>query len=256
MRPGHSLNPTGRFTDRAGAYVLHRPSYPADAIDAALDGLGEASEVIVADVGAGTGIASRLFAERGCRVTAVEPNAAMRAAAIPHRGVTWINGAAEATGLPACSTHLVACCQAFHWFDADRALDEFARILRHGGRVALLWNTRDGTDDATDAYYSVVGAHATEPPNSPWIDRNELRFITPLYEHPKFRNARVVHAGNEQRLTREGLVGRALSTSYAPKEGERFEAMRRDLHAAFDRHARDGHITLRYRTATHLAEAI
>ena len=254
MRPGHTLNPTGRFSDRAADYVRYRPSYPAGTLDAALAGLGEPERMTIADVGAGTGIASRLFAERGCRVIAVEPNTAMRDAAEPHERVEWREASAEKTGLADGSIDVVVCCQAFHWFDAGRALDEFARILRPGGRVALIWNSRDGTDDATEAYYGVVAAHATEPPNSPWVDKNELRFITPLYEHPRFRGARVVHTPNEQRVSRDGLVGRALSTSYAPKEGPAFEAMRRDLHTAFDRHARDGVYTLRYRTAAHLAE--
>lgn len=77
-------DPTRRFSDRADAYARFRPSYPASAIDAILAGLAPPATLEAADVGAGTGIASRLLGDRGVRVAAVEPNAAMRAAAAPH----------------------------------------------------------------------------------------------------------------------------------------------------------------------------
>src|SRR5688572_26600177 len=81
----YEMNPTGRFSDRAQAYSRHRPSYPAPAVDAMLAGLGEPARLSAADIGAGTGISSRLLAERGLTVHAVEPNQAMREAAEPHR---------------------------------------------------------------------------------------------------------------------------------------------------------------------------
>ncbi|HWT05379.1 MAG TPA: SAM-dependent methyltransferase, partial [Xanthomonadales bacterium] len=67
---------TERFADRAGDYVAGRPSYPAAALDALFDGLGDAGDVLAADLGAGTGISSRLLAERGAQVLAIEPNQA------------------------------------------------------------------------------------------------------------------------------------------------------------------------------------
>ena len=74
------LSPTTRFSGRAADYVRHRPGYPAAAIAAVLRGLGDPVRLVAADVGAGTGISSRLLAERGVRVLAIEPNAEMRAA--------------------------------------------------------------------------------------------------------------------------------------------------------------------------------
>jgi 2-polyprenyl-3-methyl-5-hydroxy-6-metoxy-1,4-benzoquinol methylase len=78
----YTLNPLNRFSDRAADYVKYRPSYPAVAIDRILAGLG--TEPLVADIGAGTGISSRLIADRGVRVMAINPNAAMRTAAAAH----------------------------------------------------------------------------------------------------------------------------------------------------------------------------
>ena len=91
------MNPTGRFTDRASDYAAARPSYPAEALDAIFAEMGDAAALTVADLGAGTGISSRLLADCGARVLAVEPNAAMREAAQAHAGVTWLAATAEAT---------------------------------------------------------------------------------------------------------------------------------------------------------------
>ncbi len=103
--PLHAMNPQDRFSDRAGDYAKYRPSYPAAAIDSILEGLDEPS--VAADIGAGTGISSRLLAERGVRVVAIEPNAEMRQAALPHPLVSFHNGTAENTNLPNASVKVV-----------------------------------------------------------------------------------------------------------------------------------------------------
>ena len=162
----HDLNPTGRFTDRTDDYVKYRPSYPKDAIDAILDGLEGRSGSVAADIGAGTGISARLLAERGLSVIAVEPNEGMRDAAEPHPGVVWRDGTAEKTGLEAASVDVVLAAQAFHWFRAEETLREFARILRPGGRLALMWNRRTHDDAFTVGYRAAIlevgGASAVE----------------------------------------------------------------------------------------------
>lgn len=76
------LNPQSRFSDRAQDYAKYRPSYPSEAIDCILAGLETSG--IAADIGAGTGISSRLLADRGVKVIAIEPNAAMKQAAESH----------------------------------------------------------------------------------------------------------------------------------------------------------------------------
>ena len=107
--------------------------------------------VRVADIGSGTGIFSRLLIEAGATVFAVEPNAAMRAAAEAAFGgqprFASLEGTAEATGLPERSVSLITCAQAFHWFDPAAARGEFVRILSPDGWCALIWNTpvRDGS---------------------------------------------------------------------------------------------------------------
>ena len=74
----YNLNPLTRFTDKVENYAKYRPSYPEAVIDKILEGLASPSQLVAADIGAGTGISARQLAERGVNVIAIEPNAAMR----------------------------------------------------------------------------------------------------------------------------------------------------------------------------------
>ena len=225
-------DPTARFTDRAGDYVLYRPGYPEAAADAILRGLGEPSKLAAADIGAGTGISSRLLATRGVRVFAVEPNAAMRAAAEPHALVRWVDGRAEATSLSEASVNVVLVAQAYHWFRMAEAVAEFYRILVPGGRLAVMWNSRDRRDPLTAAYTAAIREVGGEGPEErmdfepKWVTRGGL-FEPPAAEE----------FANEQCLDRAGLLGRATSASYVPKQGPEFERLGARLGEIFELHA-------------------
>ena len=98
----------------------------------------------VLDLAAGTGKLTRALAALGHRVTAVEPLPEMIEhlhAAVP--AVTTIEGTAEAIPVSAGSFDVVTVAQAFHWFDQLVALAEIGRIMRPGGTLGLIWNTRD-----------------------------------------------------------------------------------------------------------------
>jgi SAM-dependent methyltransferase len=241
--PRFELAPTTRFADRASDYALFRPSYPAAAIDAALEGLSLEPQRVAADVGAGTGISSRLFADRGIRVFAVEPNAAMRDRAEPHPLVTFVEGSAEATGLGPRSVELVVCAQAFHWFRPKEALAEFRRILKPGGRMVFLVNERDGEHLATRAYNAAIRSAAERELSEGMratVDDALLEAGLPADAKP-FPYA--------QTLSREGLIGRARSASYVPKEGPRYDQLLRGLEALWAAHRdAEGLVTLGYRT--------
>ena len=137
----------GDFTGLAGDYAKFRPGYAPQVATAILHYVGrDAATMDAADIGAGTGIWTRMLASRGLRsVVAVEPNDDMRAQGIEtSRGtpIVWRKGTAEATGLPGGSADLVSMASSLHWADFDRACDEFHRILRPGGAFAALWNPR------------------------------------------------------------------------------------------------------------------
>ena len=244
-----AMDPTGRFSDRAEDYRRFRPDYPAAALDAILAGTGDPARLVAADVGAGTGISAHQLAARGVRVIALEPNAAMRAAALPHDRIEWRDGAAETTGLAAGSVGLVLCAQAFHWFRARDAVAEFHRVLTPGGRLALMWNSRDREDPLTRGYVEAIHAVGGEhPAELRPFDRGVIAadgLFTPV------RELRFPH---HQILDREGLLGRATSASYVPRDGDRLARLRALLTTLWERE-RDAHgqVTMRYVTEVFLA---
>jgi len=247
----HDLNPTGRFTDRTDDYVKYRPSYPKEAIDAIVAGLEGPPVRTAADIGAGTGISARLLGDRGLSVVAVEPNQEMRDAAAPHPRVVWRHGAAEATGLDSDSIDLVLAAQAFHWFRADEALREFARVLRPGGRLSLMWNRRRRDDAFTAGYRAAI----LEVGGDSLVER--MDFDPALVAKSGFFSpARLVVFPFHQVLDFTALVGRAMSASYVPKTGPgagKVTELLRELHA---RHAdSQGVVKLMYTTEVYLAEA-
>ncbi len=137
----------GDFTGLAENYSRFRPAYSESVLTALLALCSRpVSKLDVADVGAGTGIWTRMLAARGCRsVIAVEPNADMRNYGEADSGefeILWREGSAEKTGLADLSVDWVSMASSFHWADFDRTVTEFYRILKPEGRFVALWNPR------------------------------------------------------------------------------------------------------------------
>lgn len=211
--PLYQLDPTNRFSGRTQDYAAYRPTYPAAAIDAILDGI---TPNTVADIGAGTGIATRLLADRDLQVWAVEPNAAMRATGREHPNITSWPGTAEQTGLADNSVDLVTTFQAFHWFKHDEALPELHRILKPHGRLAVVWNNRDRADEFTQRYGQVLQSVSSKP-----VGIERLSDVTPIRQaNHYFTNLREIAIPHQQALTIAALIGLAKSRSYTPQAGE------------------------------------
>jgi ubiquinone/menaquinone biosynthesis C-methylase UbiE len=250
--PLHQMNPRSRFSDRAEDYARYRPDYPVEAIAAISEGLDAAAQLQVADVGAGTGISSRLLAERGLRVWAIEPNAAMRRAAMPHPGVIWLEGSAEATGLADQTVDIVTCFQSFHWFEPVASLREFRRILKPQGRLAVVWNNRDRSDAFTASYTEIVKRLSNQHPAE-----SKMAAIEPLMESGEFCNQRESDFPYRQALDLPALIGRSLSSSYIPKDEASQRELGKDLDAIFKQFVDDsGYVYLTYRTQVFLAEGL
>lgn len=255
METGHpSESSLTRFTNRVEDYAAARPSYPADSIGAILDGLGKPiDELLVVDVGAGTGISTSLFAKAGVRqVIAVEPNEAMRQAIQPATNIRVQNGTAESTGLPDdLQADVIVCAQAYHWFDPPRACAEFARILRkpstfrdspttgsQGGRLALMWNDHDDEAPLSSAYVRLVrNASGMQGDDASTQLPHRQAARSPVVAAPFVAPPRVLTFPNVQRLTFEGLVRRARSASYVPKSGAAWESLERELRALHAQYA-------------------
>ncbi len=127
----------GSFGAAADVYDRSRPGYPVEAVRFVLpDGARR-----VLDLGAGTGKLTEVLLDLGLDVVAVEPSESMRVM-LPARAEV-LDGDAEHLPLADASVDAVVVGQAFHWFDTGPALAEIARVLRPGGTLGLLWNTRD-----------------------------------------------------------------------------------------------------------------
>lgn len=132
------------FERQAEAYERGRPAYPPQATGWLAAELRLAPGRTVVDVGAGTGKLTRSLVPSGAVAIAVEPVAAMRGVLereLP--GVEALDGTAESLPLDDAAADAIVAGQAFHWFDGQTALAEFCRVLRPGGRLGLIWNTRD-----------------------------------------------------------------------------------------------------------------
>lgn len=233
---------TVRFSDRVADYVRFRPGYPPETLDLLRDAVGLTTQSVVADIGSGTGISTELLLRSGAEVYGVEPNDPMRAAAEAQLAANprfhSVRGTAEATTLAAGSIDVVAAAQAFHWFDRDRTRAEFTRILRPGGYVVLLWNSRHvDTTPLLRGYEALLRQYATDydAVNHQNIDAAAVaRFYAP-------GSCTRVVLPNSQSFDFAGLRGRLLSSSYAPAAGDpRHEPMLAALRQLFDEHATVG----------------
>jgi ubiquinone/menaquinone biosynthesis C-methylase UbiE len=249
----HAHGSTSRFSDRVENYVRYRPGYPRKLLEALMERTGLGPGKAVADLGSGTGISATLLLESGCGVFAVEPNAAMRAAAEERLGgeprFHSVDGTAEATGLPDASVGLVTAAQAFHWFDRERTRAEMHRILWDDGLVALFWNSRktDSTPFLRD-YEALLRRFGTDYAE---IDHTRIgpESLAPFFGGPFERRV----FPNRQVFGFDGLRGRLLSSSYVPGPGHPdHPGMLEELHRIFDRHQQGGRVTFEYDTELYL----
>jgi len=196
--------PYTAFAEVAGAYERGRPGYPTQAVR----WLAGDDPADVVDLGAGTGKLTRELVALGHRVTAVEPLDEMRAelAAALH-GVRALAGSAEIIPLPDASADVVTSAQAFHWFDHATALPEIARVLRPGGRLALVWNSRDDRDPWMAQLSELIGNETV----------GEDDVSTPIDRTGRFETVETAEFVFEQLLDRGGLLDLVLSRSYCAK---------------------------------------
>jgi SAM-dependent methyltransferase len=244
-------DPKERFTDRVGDYVKHRPDYPGALYELLVREHGLAPEQTVVDLGAGTGLLARLFLERGHRVIGVEPNEAMRSAGdvelARFNGWRSVCASAEDTTLPDASTDVITAGQAFHWFDPVRTKRECIRIAKPRGLVVLVWNTwHQATSSFMRGYASIVERYTSDRFANHHSNPKQLANVARFFGG-EFQAESLPHA---QRFDREGLRGRLLSSSYAPKPGHpQHEPMIAELDRLFDEHHDgDGAVTFELRT--------
>lgn len=191
------------FGSKAAEYARYRPDYPVAAITWALEPVrtGNSDRPIrVLDLGAGTGKLTAGVLATGADVTTVEPDDAMRTELIkllPQ--VRSLSGRAEAIPLPDGSMDAVLIGQAFHWFDAARALPEIARVLRPGGTVGALWNIEDSNRQWVAELQRFSRSSVSTPPSV--AERNRA-----IPKHPAFGRYEWTDFRHSQRHTPQSLT--------------------------------------------------
>jgi SAM-dependent methyltransferase len=239
----------GAFSTKAADYATARLRYPAELFERLRASHALFAAAQIADIASGTGLFTAQLLDRGYAVTAIEPNAAMRAVAdaalAKHRKYRSIAASAEATTLADASLDLITAAQAFHWFDIAAVRREWLRVLKPHGRVVLVWNTRPLSDPLQKELDDLLGEFGGRRQAA--LDRRQdLAKVPSFFVAASFEHFELAHA---QELDRDGLISLALSRSAMPDrdtpEGQRAVRMLMQL---FDRHARGGKVGLTYRT--------
>ena len=245
-------DPTRRFSSRVENYVRFRPGYPREILGFLKSECGFSPRSIIADIGSGTGKLTELFLENGNPVFGVEPNREMREAGKRllkgFANFTSVAATAEDTSLPDASVDFITAGQAFHWFDRARCRTEFARILKPGEWIVLVWNDRKTqTTRFLVEYEHLLQTYAADysKVDHKQIDHDVVRNF--------FGNAPIKKAfPSAQDFDFEGLKGRLLSSSYAPEKGQPGHSeMLNDLEKLFNTHQENGRVQFIYDTVVY-----
>jgi ubiquinone/menaquinone biosynthesis C-methylase UbiE len=209
---------TKRFSNRVDNYVKYRPSYPKEIISFFEKEIQFNNKFIVADIGSGTGILSRMFLDNGNTAFGIEPNEPMRERAEEllkdYTTFKSVDGTAEQTKLENESVDLITAAQAFHWFDAEKTKTEFKRILKPNGYCCLIWNERLVTSAFEKAYEKLLLDYAIDYTSVNHKNIDEKKIAAFFAPHQFMQQT----FNNKQIFDFEGLKGRLLSSSYTPDE--------------------------------------
>lgn len=243
-------NPTTRFSNTVEYYVKYRPSYPQSIITFLQDKCGISTDKLIADIGSGTGIFTKLLLDNHYKVIAIEPNNEMREKAewllSSYPNFKSSNATAENTELEDHSIDVITAATAFHWFDRVKTHREFFRILKPSGWCILLWNLRRvDASPLMNEYENLLQKYGIDYVNVA-AEKLDEKIISEFYLPIKVG---VEKFSNMQRLDWAGFQGRILSTSYTPKPGHpNFDSMLQAAKKIFDQNQDQGYIEFFYTT--------
>jgi ubiquinone/menaquinone biosynthesis C-methylase UbiE len=245
-----------RFSHRVADYIRYRPGYPSALLDVLAKECGWRPGQVIADIGSGTGLLSKLFLDHGNRVYGVEPNTEMRAGGEEflrgYADFSSVDGSAEATTLGESSVDLVTAGQAFHWFDAPRARREFLRILKPRGFVVVAWNHRRISESRFgQEYEDLLVRYGTD------YARVKEAYPETAAMQSFFGDAKLQarELPNFQEFDFHGLTGRLRSSSYAPEVGHaNYAPMMNRLQELFDANQVRGSVRMTYTTQIYFGQ--
>lgn len=243
-------NSTTRFSSRVDDYVKYRPHYPIEILDLLAAKCDMAPESVIADIGSGTGILTKMFLDNGNPVIGVEPNKEMREAGEEYLSeyarFNSVDGTSETTRLPAGAVDIIVAGQAFHWFDQVKSRAEFQRILDENGWVALVWNDRrvDSTPFLRD-YEALLQEFGTDYKEINHKNVQDKAVFTAFFGVAPSEAV----FDNIQRFDFEGLMGRLNSSSYVPAQDDvRYAPLAKRAKEIFDACQVNGKIAFEYDT--------
>lgn len=241
------------FSPKVADYVASRPDYPAPLFDALRVACSLHPGAAVADIGAGTGLLTQGLLAQGYNVTAIEPSAAMRAAAdqalSQFAHYRSAQGSAEHIALPDASVDLITAAQAFHWFDVDAARAEFLRVLKPHGQVALIWNDRVLTDPLHTALNALFAKYGG-PKRDALLAHEDRGNVSAFFGATVPQQWAWPHAHH---LNEAALLSLVFSRSYMPdKDSPVGQQACADVREIFERLAVDGVVAVRYTTVAML----
>lgn len=240
-----------RFNDKAEKYEKYRPSYPKESLEIIQEQchLALNNNIFIADIGSGTGKFTELLLEKDCNVYAIEPNDNMREIAeakfIDNPNYNSINSNAENTGLDDNSVDLITVAQALHYFDIEKAKDEFKRILKSNSKVVLLWNFRYRESDFMKEYEKIVYTFHSKDlqPTFAQDKMNESVYNKLFSEYKDFS------IPYTQELDFNDLWGRVLSSNHAPKKNDpNYNKLYKNIKELFDKYQHNKKIKFEYHT--------
>ena len=233
----------------ADVYERARPEYPPEAVAWIAEELDLRPGRTVVDLGAGTGKLTRSLVGTGAHVIAVEPGEAMLAqlrAVLPD--VEALRGGAEAIPLADQSVDAITVGQAFHWFRHEEAVPELHRVLRPGGGLALIWNSRDQARPLQREISELIEPFF--PPNRPHVSSSVPALTAGgLFSDPVERRFHFA-----QRLDADALVARIASVSFvASAPADRRAELERELREIVA--AGGGEVDFAYETEVYVSRA-
>ncbi|KAB8126288.1 class I SAM-dependent methyltransferase [Gracilibacillus oryzae] len=245
-----------KFTDKAEVYAKYRPSYPHEWIEYLVSETGINKNDIIADIGSGTGILSRVLLERGFTVIGVEPNDDMRTIADqtlkPDPRFISVKATAENTTLKDNSLDLITVAQAFHWFDMEQFRMECKRILKQDAKVALVWNSRDRSADINKQSAEVCQKYCLNFKGfSGGMEETPIAFEQ-FYKDGKYD---FKYFRNDLPFDLDGFLGRYLPASYAPKKTDKeYKPFITALTELFEKYSSNGKIVMPNITRSYLGK--
>lgn len=237
------MNNINKFSNKATKYSNYRPKYPNELIDYLIESANLQSDSVVVDVGCGTGILTKQLLDSNIKTIGVEPNIEMYNQAIKYLqgyDCQLINASAENTQLNNSIANLVTVAQALHWFDLDKFICEYNRILKSDGQVAILYNNMDKNDIVVSKFLNI---HRTLCPSYCGFSKginNHKDIYTEMFGENNFTTSTFE---NNQVLNYEAYMGYIESLSYSLNENDKnYEKYMFALNEIFNMYSNSGNI--------------